>query len=113
VIQQDPGGDIAAHGRFLVDPDSGTILRSDMRLDGEGDVLVSIRVSYRFLPAMSLWVPAEMKESYAALYQPQGHLTGELPNATEESIDCSATYSHFRRFQVSTEEKSTPEKKRP
>ncbi len=73
--------------RYWIDPASGRIARTDMRVS-EG-LRSAVTVDYKPDGRLGLWVPAAMKESYD-----QGSVM----------IRCEATYSNYRAFQVNTSE---------
>ena len=82
----------AANGRFWLDPVSGRVLRSELRMPTAafGAPLRSIiRVRFVLDPKVGLPVPAAMDESY------------QLGNsALTQSIEAHATYAKFRKFSV-------------
>jgi hypothetical protein len=84
----DTGKDAPAEGMFWVDPATGRIVRTLMRLN-LGDSRMEVTVGYKPADATGgTWVPAEMREVFAG---------------AEEMLECLARYSKVRRFQVSTE----------
>ena len=85
-IHTTAGRDVRVTAEFWVDPASGRVVRSEMRLTDP--VRLTITVDYHPDDKLEMWVPHEMNESYE-----QG--------ATR--IKCVATYSKFRRFQVNTD----------
>jgi hypothetical protein len=85
IIKSTPGLDVPASGRFWIEPNSGRIMRTRLQAS-----VADITVSYgprEELPG--LWPPVLMHETY------------KLPGG---DIQATATYSKFRRFQVSTQE---------
>jgi VWFA-related protein len=86
------GRDVAAKGWFLVDEVTGAIVETGLEVD-ENASHGEIVVSFRHDPALGLWVPSEMTETYRTLPGLQPLSAGK------------ATYSKYRRFQVKTEEK--------
>jgi hypothetical protein len=83
------GRDLPVSGRIWVDEASGTIHKT--HLDAvDTSVEAHITVTYRRDVALGLWVPARMDERYRS--GPSVQVTG------------TATYSRFRRFQVTTSE---------
>ena len=85
-IHTTAGRDVKVAAEYWIDPASGRIARSEMRL--MEPVRLTIAVDYKPDEKLELWVPHEMNESYE-----QG--------ATR--IRCIATYANFRRFQVNTD----------
>jgi hypothetical protein len=52
-----------ARGRFWIDPANGSVLISELIVDG-GGVIATVTVSYQSEPLMGFLVPVEMRESY-------------------------------------------------
>jgi hypothetical protein len=86
------GNDIEANGWFLVDEITGAIVETGLKVDENGSH-GEIIVSFRRDPALGLWVPGEMTETYKTLPR------------LEPLSEGKATYSKYRRFQVKTEVK--------
>ena len=63
IIKAPNGADRPAHGRLWIDPSNGTVLISELIVDG-GGVIATITVSYQSEPLMGFMVPVEMRESY-------------------------------------------------
>ncbi|MFM8533503.1 MAG: hypothetical protein ACKOEC_07915 [Acidimicrobiia bacterium] len=63
IIRQPGGRDQPAKGRFWINPHDGSILISELIVDG-GGVLATITVSYQSEPLMGFLVPIEMRETY-------------------------------------------------
>ncbi len=83
------GRDLPVSGRFWMDEATGTVRKT--HLDAvDTSVEAHITVTYRRDDALGLWVPARMEERYRS--GPAVEVTG------------TATYSRFRRFQVTTSE---------
>ena len=85
-----PGGaDVPAHGRFWVDPSTGTVLRSEMIIGGTRRVSAraTITVSYAHDPSLGFRVPVEMRERY-----------DNPRRAKDDVVIAVATYSDFRPF---------------
>jgi hypothetical protein len=77
--------DSAASGRFWIDA-QGRILRTELLVNSQ-DTRGVVTVDYAPQPKLGgLWVPVRMVEKYAI--------------NTTRTIDCVATYSNFRRFDV-------------
>ncbi len=90
-----------ASGRFCVEPDSGRVLRSELRLEPKKDnalVAAVIRVEYADVPAFTLWLPKRMDETYT--------ITHAVSRADMGTMYGRASYSKFRRFNVAVEEKA-------
>jgi hypothetical protein len=87
-IVQDGGKDIPATGICWIDPASGRVLRTTMRLE-MNRVVAEMTVTYQqAAKAGDTWVPAEMREIY---------------QSSTRRLECVATYSKIRRFQVTTQ----------
>ena len=63
VIRRPNGGRLPAHGRFWINPSNGSVLISELIVDG-GGVIATITVSYQSEPLMGFLVPVEMRETY-------------------------------------------------
>ena len=80
---------IPATGRMWIDERSGSVLRTELVFTVR-NVKNEIMTSFAFDPELMVYEPAEMREQYAGF---EGNFTGV------------ATYGHFRRYQVQTEER--------
>ncbi len=92
------GDSLAAHGRFWIDPARGIVMGSESCFRWEPErAFACLSTEYRPEPALAMWVPKEMRETYADL--PNGALAvfGGRSEAT-------ASYSGFRRFTVRVED---------
>jgi hypothetical protein len=88
------GRDLPVSGRIWVDEASGTVRKT--HLDAVDSLVEAhITVTYRRDDPLGLWVPARMDERYRA--------AGDSAQVTG-----TATYSRFRRFQVTTSEDVGP-----
>jgi hypothetical protein len=74
--------DFPAHGRFWIDPGTGRVLMSELRVQNR-QIKATIDVSFQSEPLLGLLVPIEMRERY------EGRLNGSL-------IEGHATYGRFR-----------------
>jgi hypothetical protein len=83
--------DLPARGRFRIDPVSGRVLLSELILEDD-TVRAEITVTYERDDRVGLFVPTEMRESI-------GLQSGLL------DIRGRATYTRFRTFRVTTDEK--------
>ena len=63
IIRTPSGEDRPAKGRFWIDPSNGSVLISELIVDG-GGVIATVTVSYQSEPLMGFLVPVEMRESY-------------------------------------------------
>jgi hypothetical protein len=91
--------DLPARGRFRIDPTSGRVWMSELIAEDTG-VHGDFTVEYRFEPALGFLVPEEMRES--VWIPPRGRAGAETRG--------KATYSRFRRFQVTVDEAIAPPK---
>jgi hypothetical protein len=73
IIKTPSGARMPAHGRFWINPANGSVLISEMIVDGNG-VIATITVSYQSEPLMGFMVPVEMRESYVGRDQ---RITGQ------------------------------------
>jgi hypothetical protein len=90
------GRDLPARGRLWVDAATGTITRTELRADDTG-VEAEVTVWFERDPKVDLWLPKRMEDRFK-----------RRGDATE--VRGVATYSRFRRFQVSTsQELASPE----
>lgn len=88
-IVHGPNGDLPAEGTLWIDPVQGRVLKTIMRLKFDADTTEEVTVIYARTPRTGdTWVPLDMHEVYMG---------------TTRQLDCVATYSNIRRFQVSTE----------
>lgn len=98
IIIDRQGNDVDAKGWFHVEEATGAIVETGLKIEEHGST-GEILVSFRHDPALGMWVPAEMKETYRTLMQRS--LAG-VPRL-EPIVEGTAVYSNFRRFQVKTE----------
>ena len=88
-VVRDGTRDVPATGSLWIDPATGRVVRSTMRLK-LGAVSAEVTVTYRSeARAGDTLVPAEMREVYLG---------------ASRRLECVATYSNVRRFQVTTSE---------
>jgi hypothetical protein len=88
------GRDLPVSGRIWIDEATGTIRKT--HLDAvDTAVEAHITVTYRHDEPLGLWVPARMEERYRG-------------GADSVQVTGTATYSRFRRFQVTTSEDVGP-----
>ena len=93
-IRTPDGRDARSHGRLLIVPDDGRVVRS--RLMVTADIDAEIDVQWRHDTRLGIWVPAEMRERY------QGSWAMTPTSSRKEAYDVlgRATYSNYRRFEV-------------
>jgi hypothetical protein len=95
--------DAAASGVFWIEPDTGVVRRSLLRLEshrGTTVVNASIRVDYADVPSLHLWLPKLMDESYM--------ITSGAARQTIGAISGRAVYSNYRKFNVAVSESAAP-----
>jgi hypothetical protein len=92
LIRGSGGADLPATGIISVDPASGRVIETQFSTDEPStQVRTHITVKYRPNQKLGIWVPIEMRERY--------HVR-PANSFAEQHIDCVATYSNFRRFEV-------------
>jgi hypothetical protein len=64
LVRRLDGSNLPARGRFWINPANGSVLISELILDG-GGVTATVTVSYQSEPLMGFLVPVDMRESYA------------------------------------------------
>jgi hypothetical protein len=90
--------DMPSTGRFFLDEATGAIRRTELDV-ADSTVEAHIKVTYRLDEGLGVWVPVRMDERYR-------------DRRTTSEVRGIATYSRFRKFQVSTSEELSkdPEK---
>lgn len=88
------GRDLPVYGRFWMDAATGTIVRTELHAVDTG-VEAHITVHFAHDAGAGMFVPARMEERYRRSRDPN-------------EVHGLATYSKFRRFQVSTTESIAP-----
>jgi hypothetical protein len=89
------GRDMPSTGRFWLDEATGAIRRTELDVE-DSAVEAHIKVAYRLDAGLGVWVPVRMEERYR-----------DRGSASE--VRGVATYSRFRKFQVSTSEELAKE----
>jgi len=92
MIRTDGTKDLPSKGRFWIDPATGRVLMSELRVENRA-IRATIDVSYQSEPLMGVLVPVEMRERYETVGRNRNSL-----------IEGRATYGKFRQFQVKTNE---------
>ena len=93
-IRTDKNQNLPSHGRFWIDPATGRVLMSEVIAE-DRTVRGTITVSYHLEPSLDMLLPVAMRERY------EGRKSKVL-------VDASATYGHFRQFQVSVDATFAP-----
>jgi hypothetical protein len=88
ILKTNENGDLPARGNLWVDEDTGRIVKSELRVGATRINTVRITTTFGFDERLQVHVPIEMREFY--------------PN--DGGTYTIATYSLFRRFDVTTEE---------
>jgi hypothetical protein len=86
--------DLPARGRIWVDETTGTITRTELHADDTG-VEAQVSVWFELEPTINTWVPKRMEDRFKR-------------RGDTSEVRGVATYSRFRRFQVSTSEELAP-----
>jgi hypothetical protein len=91
--------DLPSRGRFWVEPATGRVVMTELIAE---DVVLRamIVVGYREDATLGLLVPAEMREQY--------DVRGNQIRRDASRVEGRATYSNFRRFTVTVDEKLAP-----
>ena len=84
------GSQMPSTGRFWLDEPTGAVRRTELDV-GDTRVEAHIKVTYRLDDGLGVWVPVRMEERYR-------------DRRTTSEVRGVATYSRFRKFQVSTSE---------
>jgi hypothetical protein len=98
MIQTPDGLDIPVYGRIWLDAENGRVLRTELRFDRGGERRSLIRVDFHPEPGTDILVPTTMWEWYEGADQ-LGRIGGD-----KTLVQGLATYSAFKRFQVTTSE---------
>jgi hypothetical protein len=85
---------VLSSGRLWIEPSTGRVLMSDMTWD-HPEVRATMTVSYQSEPLLGMLVPVEMRERYE---DRRTHARIRHP-----TVEGTATYSRFRRFQVGSD----------
>jgi hypothetical protein len=101
LVRTQEGRDVPLEGTILVDPQTGTILRTRLVLRGFDGVRSSSSITVTFTKneRLGLWLPAMMSERHEGNVRvPVGTQTAIRPAV----VTATATYDEFKRFEVST-----------
>jgi VWFA-related protein len=98
LVDQGGHGDLPAKGRFWIDPERGTVLRSETTFRFEPDrARAYVATQYRAEPRLAMWVPSEMREEY------EDSASTLLPVFRTRS-EATARYTNHRKFTVTIED---------
>ena len=94
ILKGNANRDMPSRGRWWIDASTGRVLKTELLLGADSARLglspIQIVVTFKYDETLDLVVPVEMKEWY--------------PDSRVTEVRGVATYSHFRRFGVSTGE---------
>lgn len=99
VLSRNHVHNMPAHGSFTIDPATGRVLSAEFTADtsnaivASDDVAATYSVRFAIDPAIQLSVPVEVTERYTRPRKPDADV-----------LVVHATYSSFRKFQVTTDE---------
>jgi hypothetical protein len=107
LIRTVAGKDAPTHGRVWLEAGSGGVVATEMVTESPSapvgtTIEAVIDVAYRSESMLTLLVPGELRERYQVR---------DRDHRPSEQIEGRATYSHFRQFQVSVDEKFAPIKR--
>jgi hypothetical protein len=96
-IRTTNGRDLPSRGRFWIEPDTGRVLMTELIAE---DVALRAIIVVRYTEegTIGLLVPGEMREVYDVRHD-------------RSRVEGTATYSNFRQFTVTVDEKLTPVRK--
>ncbi len=101
MIVSGQGTDLFSQGTFWIEPSSGRVVETDFRTEDETIQLeISMRVRYQPDATLGILVPARMEERYNVRLNP---ITISQLGRRSIEVNCEATYTNFRRFQVEVE----------
>ena len=84
IIRTPDGEDVVSRGTIWLDPDTGRVLRTELR-NRPKPIGATIGVRFAWHEALGIMVPVSMHERYTE---------------RRGTLECEATYSNFRRFDV-------------
>jgi len=97
MIQSERGDNLFAHGQLWASASDGTIVRSTLEVSIPAtDTAMRTTVDYRRDAKLAMWVPGRMHESIEQ--RAQGAAKRDI---VSERIECTATYTNYRRFETS------------
>ncbi len=117
LIRDAQGQDLLSHGTVWVEPLTGRVVQTDLRVaDDAIGLTIEMRVRYEPDDVMDMLVPATMTERYSVdvkvnpsqLSARGPTVSAQLPSQRQfvaqkqMTIRCEATYSNYRRFGVDT-----------
>jgi hypothetical protein len=111
IVNDREGQDVPVRGAFVVDLATGAVLETEVAVS-QRDYTASITVRYTRDPKLGMWVPLEMKEKYR-VPPSAAAMTGlsGSPSISGITVEGTARYGRFRRFQVTTDEQVKGQKR--
>lgn len=101
MIKNGQGDDLFSHGTVWIEPSSGRVVETDFRTeDKEIQLSIELRVRYQQDETLGMLVPSRMTERYHVRLRP---ITNNPLARRSIEVNCEATYTNFRRFQVEVE----------
>ena len=94
MIRDRSGHDLFTSGTLWIDPETGSVLKTEMNVAHTRWSLAQMIVSYKMDSLIGILLPVSMEEHYVA--------QGMKPTDGIRKIDCRADYFNFHRFQVET-----------
>jgi hypothetical protein len=94
------GQDLLSRGSVWISRADGIVIETELHQASKAiNLEAQMRVTFRRQASLDLWVPARMDE----LYKQQVGWFGSPPRTAviAETIECTATYSDYRRFETS------------
>jgi hypothetical protein len=88
-----PNGSMPARGEIVIEAETGVVRRTTFELDQAG-FTVKLATDYARDDKLGMWLPAVFTERYES-------------RLVHEVIECRATYSNYRRFDVTARIKSS------
>ncbi len=86
-LVRSPDGPLPGRGEFVIESGTGVVRHTTFELDKKG-VTVRLTTTYALDSKIGLWLPAVFTERY------------ESTSPSREVVVCEATYSNYRRFEV-------------
>jgi len=91
LVQDEEGRPLVARGTIWLG-DAGAVLKTTLAMEIPASwTSIAVAVDFRRDKKAAMWAPVRMEETY----------TQRFMNAIQEKVECTATYSNFRRFETS------------
>lgn len=86
--------DLPARGSFVIDPATGAVLAAELSAEGPPpSIALTMNFQYREDPALKMLVPIALRVRAHQVHKPK-----------DDRLEVDATYSNFRRFEVTVQE---------